>query len=453
MEYLARTIDGFLQEWKEDKDRKPLLVRGARQVGKSWSIRHLGETFKNFIEVNLEKRRDLLPLFAGTTDVRHLVGQLELLYNTPIVAGETLLFIDEIQFSLEAIGLLRFFKEDYPGLHVVAAGSLLEFALESIPSFGVGRISSLFMFPLSFKEYLSAIGKPSWITAIEKADATAPIFDALHSDLTKAYRDFQIIGGMPACVKAWVESNDYEKCATLQDEIQQSYFDDFGKYAGKMDPELLRATLRSVVAQQGSKFMYSKVGGGYRADAVKEALLRLSQAGLVKAVRMSAANGLPLGSQVNHKFTKYIFLDSGLLLRILNLDFGLDDMRNFIITSSDVDLVNKGTLAEMFVGWEMIKSYNPRMQLDIFYWENISKGTSAEVDYVTACNMLVLPIEVKSGTSGKMKSLRSFMEAKHLNVAVRSSLENFAMLDLANNSKIYIIPLYAIANYKEYLRR
>lgn len=452
MKYIGRTIDAFMLEWKDEDDRKPLIVRGARQVGKSWAIRHLGETFRYFIEVNLEKRKDLLPLFASASDVKQLTSQLGLLFDTPVVEGETLLFIDEIQFSPEAIGLLRFFKEDLPGLHVVAAGSLLEFALETLPSFGVGRVRSLFMYPMSFFEFLAASGKQSWVKAIEGATADTHVFDALHSSLVNEYRNFMIVGGMPACVAKWVETKDYMKCSEAQDDIQQSYFDDFSKYSAKIDPEVLRATLRSVVAQQGSKFVYSKVEGNHREPIVKEALRRLTQAGIIKPVKMTAANGLPLGAEVNEKFVKYLFLDSGMMLRILDMDFGVDDIKTLVIAGADTDLVNKGSMAEMFVGWEIIKSSNPKMQHDLFYWENISKGASAEVDYVLPYNMRILPIEVKSGTSGKMKSLRMFMESKKLSIAIRTSLENFNVLNVDDNMKILIVPLYAITNYKHLLR-
>lgn len=453
MNYISRTIDDFLQEWKDEDDRKPLLVRGARQVGKSWSIRHLGQTFRHYIEINLEKRKDLLPLFTSASDVKQLVSQISLLTDTPVIEGETLLFIDEIQYSPEAIGLLRFFKEDLPNLHVVAAGSLLEFALETIPSFGVGRVRSVFMYPLSFKEFLGATGHATWIKAINSASTENPLFDALHTSLVAAYRDFMIVGGMPACVAKWVETGDYLKCASIQEDIQQSYFDDFGKYSSKIDPEVLRTTLKSVVGQQGSKFTYSKVEGNYREPVIKEALRRLTQAGLIKPIKMSAANGLPLGAEVNEKFIKYIFLDTGLMLRILDMDFGIDDMKTLIVAGNAVDLVNKGSMAEMYAGWEIVKSSNPKMQHDLYYWENTAKGASAEVDFVLPYNMKILPIEVKSGTSGKMKSLRTFMESKNLNIAIRTSLENFGILNVADNHSILIIPLYALFCYKKQLER
>lgn len=451
MKYLGRNIDAYLYDWKLESDRKPLLVRGARQVGKSWAIRHLAESFENFIEINLESRKDILPLFAEATDVKKLTRQISLIFGIPIIEGKTLLFIDEIQFSLEAISLLRYFREEMPGLHVIAAGSLLEFALEEIPSFGVGRISSVFMYPFSFTEYLKAIGKQDWVEEISTSSYKSPIFGALHDKIVEEFRDFMLVGGMPACVAKWAETKDYLKCSVIQDEILQSYYDDFGKYAKKIDPGALRATLQSVIQQQGAKFVYSKVEGAYREEIIKESLRRLTQAGLIQPVKMTSANGLPLGAQVNSKFTKYLYLDTGLMLRALDMDFGMDEVKKTAILGTSSDLVNKGSMAEMFVGWELIKSGNHRLKHDLYYWENLAKGASAEVDFVMPYNMQVLPIEVKSGTSGKMKSLRLFMESKHLSIAIRTSLENFAELSLPNDSKILIVPLYAISRYRTIL--
>ncbi len=460
MKYIPRHIDKFLLEWKDDKYRKPLLLRGARQVGKSSSVRNLGKRFKYFLEINLEKRPDARPIFSTVSDVHEIAERLSILTGVPILAGETLLFIDEIQFSPDAIRMLRYFKEDFPQLHVVAAGSLLEFALANLSSFGVGRITSMFMYPLSFKEFLLAMDRDSWVDAIEKAGVENPIFDALHNNLVDALRSFLLVGGMPASVAAWLEDRSYLKCSEIQEDIQQTYFDDFSKYSEKVDPELLRTTLQSVVAQNGDKFVYSRGMEVYKIQDVKEALQMLSRAGLIHEVKMTSANGLPLGAEVNPKFKKYIFLDTGLMLRVQSLDTGGENtMTNFILTSSVTDLVNKGAIAEMFVGLEFIKNGNTRIPESLYYWENLSRGASAEVDYISAYNMDVLPIEVKSGVSGKMKSLRMFMQNKSVHTAIRTSLENFGKLEIANlqggtNEKDYtinIIPLYAIYNYRKFL--
>ncbi|MCH5177108.1 MAG: ATP-binding protein [Prevotellaceae bacterium] len=451
--YIERAIDTLLLEWKNGSSLKPLLLRGARQVGKSRAVQHLGETFDHFIEVNFEKRPEVKDIFEKVHDVRTLADSLGMLYNQPVEAGKTLLFFDEIQSCPDAIKSLWAFKEDYPDLHVVAAGSLLEFALKEIPSFGVGRIRSLFVYPFSFDEFLVAEGKRSWVSAKQAADGKTPLFTALHNDLVQHYRTFLMVGGMPASVSAWVESHDYRQCQTELDDIQLAYYDDFAKYAKRVDPTLLRNTLQSVILQVGNKFMYSKVEGAYRAEEVKKALGLLCDAGIIKRVSHTAANGLPLGAETNEKFRKYIYLDSGLLLRILDMDLGsARQLTELIVAGTAEDLVNKGGLTEMVLGWEMIKYNNPRSQHDLYYWENTAEGTRSEVDYVIAHDLKVLPIECKSGVSGKMKSLHLFMRQKQLTDAIRCSLENFALLESHDKQqadavrRIQVMPLYAISN-------
>ena len=451
--YIERAIDSLLLEWKNSHNLKPLLLRGARQVGKSSAVKHLGKSFKYYIEINFETRPEVRELFEKVHNVHELANNLSILYNQPVIAGETLLFLDEIQASPDAIKSLWSFKEDFPDLHVIAAGSLLEFTLKELSSFGVGRIRSLFIYPFSFDEFLMAEGKESWVKAKREASAEKPLFEALHNDLVQHYRTFLMVGGMPASVAAWVNSHDYRQCQTELDDIQLSYYDDFAKYAKKVEPQLLRNTLQSVILQIGNKFTYSKVTGGYRTEDVKKALELLCDAGIIKKVCHTAGNGLPLGAEVNNKFCKYIYLDSGLLLRILDLDLGsAQPLTELIMAGTAEDLVNKGGLAEMELGWELIKYNNPRTQHDLYYWENTAEGTRSEVDYLTVRDLKILPIECKSGTSGKMKSLHYFMKQKQLSYAIRCSLENFALLESTDNQsgdtprRIQIIPLYAVSN-------
>mgnify|MGYP003253053946 FL=1 len=453
MAYLVRNIDVELLKWKDSPRRKPLLVRGARQVGKSWSIRHLGETFKHYLEVNLEKEKDLCSLFEEVSDVKELSQRLGAVHNVPVIPGNTLLFIDEIQNCPAALKSLWFFKESYPDLHVVAAGSLLEFALNEMPSYGVGRIRSMFMYPMSFKEFLMARGKGMWIKGIATADWAHPIDERLHSRLVSEFRSFLMVGGMPASVSAWVETQDYSACQDEQNDIQQSYLDDFAKYAGKVDPQLLRNTLSAVVRQSGKKFVYSKVDGGYKAEDVKESLRLLRDAGIIIPVQMSAANGLPLGAQVNPKFTRYDYLDTGLLLRVLAMNYDDDrELTRLILAGEAPELVNKGIVTELTAGLELMNCVYPQSKYELFYWENLERNATAEVEYVIAKNARCLPIEVKAGISGKMKSLRLFMNKKNLVGGIRCSLENFGRLEVSDTDEtgrqvirtIGILPLYAV---------
>ena len=422
-------------------------------MGKSWAVEHLGETFDYFIEVNFEKQPNMLEVFQKVHDVHELTNRLSMYYNTPVIPGKTLLFIDEIQDSVDAIKSLWAFKEDFPDLHVVAAGSLLEFALKGLSSFGVGRIRSLFVYPFSFDEFLVAEGKTAWVRAKQEANAEKPLLTLLYDDLVQHYRTFLMVGGMPASVAAWVTTHDYRECQAELDDIQLTYYDDFPKYADKVDPTLLRNTLQSVVMQIGNKFIYSHVDGGYRAEDVKKALSLLCDAGIIKRVNHTAANGIPLGAEVNDKYRKYIYLDSGLLLRILDMDLGgARQLTELVLAGTAEDLVNKGGLAEMMLGWELVKYNNPRSQHELYYWENTAEGTKSEVDYIITRDLKVLPIECKAGVSGKMKSLYEFMRQKHLTDAIRCSLENFAQLEHCDNKDngamrhIQILPLFAISN-------
>lgn len=451
--YIERPIDALLLEWKNSRVHKPLLLRGARQVGKSWAVEHLGETFEHFIEVNFEKQPDMLEVFQKIHDVHELTNRLSMYYNTPVIPGKTLLFIDEIQDSVDAIKSLWSFKEDFSELHVVAAGSLLEFALKDLSSFGVGRIRSLFVYPFSFDEFLLAEGKSAWVKAKQEANAEKPLLTPLYNDLVQHYRTFLMVGGMPASVAAWVTTHDYRECQAELDDIQLTYYDDFPKYADKVDPTLLRNTLQSVVVQIGNKFTYSHVDGGYRSEDVKKALSLLCDAGIIKRVSHTAANGIPLGAEVNDKYRKYIYLDSGLLLRILDMDLGgARQLTEMILAGTTEDLVNKGGLAEMMLGWELVKYNNPRSQHELYYWENTAEGTRSEVDYIITRDLKVLPIECKAGLSGKMKSMYEFLRQKHLTDAIRCSLENFAHLEHCDNKddgavrQLQILPLFAISN-------
>ena len=210
--YIERHIDDYLLEWKNSIDRKPLLLRGARQVGKTTAIKHLGEQFEYFIEANFEKQKDLSLLFAKNLSIKEIVARIGAIYDKPIIPGKTLLFFDEIQVCPEAIHSLWFLKEDYPELHVVAAGSLLEFALKGLRSYGVGRIRSLFMYPLSFDEFLESQGKANWLQKKREATSETPLFDELHNILVEEFRSYLMVGGMPASVVAWKNNKDYVLC-------------------------------------------------------------------------------------------------------------------------------------------------------------------------------------------------------------------------------------------------
>lgn len=434
--YFRRHIDSYLEKWKIDSNRKPLLVRGARQVGKSSAIRQLSKSFKYFVEINLEKQQNAKLLFVENIDISLLCSQLSAIYNTPIIAGETLLFIDEIQESERAIASLRYFYEDFPELHVVAAGSLLEFALKELPSFGVGRIRSLYMYPFSFDEFLMAQGLDFPLEFKKNQSLNEkPIPLALHQDLVSLVRSFYLVGGMPEAVQVWIESKDFLNCATVHNDILDTYFEDFSKYKSRISPLILSSTLKSVALQAGNKFVYSEVGSDSNTASIKEALDLLVLAGLIIPVIHTAANGIPLGAEINIKFRKFLFLDIGLMQSLLGLQ------PKDILLSTEIEFVNKGSLSESFAGLELLKYNNYLKKPELYYWQRTERNAQAEVDYVITKNGKIHPIEVKANKSGAMQSMYKFMEQKGSERGYRVSLEQFAEFE-----KVSIIPLYALSN-------
>ena len=446
MAYYKRNIDAKLLEWKDSVRRKPLLIRGARQVGKSTAVRQLGKEFKYFVEVNLESQPSIQQLFTKDIDVHRTCEAISATMGIPFVAGETLLFIDEIQVSQEAIMSLRYFKEDYPELHVIAAGSLLEFALEELLSFGVGRIRSLYMYPFSFDEFLLAQGLDTTVVFKRKATSTSPLPEAVHNMLVEQLKSFYLVGGMPAAVTEWIESKSYIECTHIHNDILDTYQDDFSKYKSRVSPALLRKVLRSVALQAGSKFVFRQVADDIHSSVIKDALHLLALAGLIKPVTHSDGNGVPLGAEENSSYTKYLFLDLGLMQTMLGTPAAN------ILLSSDVDFVNKGAASEMFAGLELVKNHDCFQKAEMYYWQNMSRGTNAEIDYLVTRNGVVLPIEVKASTRGSMQSLWLFMRKKGLHNAIRTSLENFGEFEYADNEvhdavrHVDIVPLYALSN-------
>lgn len=444
--YYKRNIDDKLLEWKESPRRKPLLIRGARQVGKSTAVRHLGKGFKYFVEVNLESQPSIRQLFTKDIDVHRTCEAISATLGIPVVAGKTLLFIDEIQVCQEAIMSLRYFKEDYPELHVIAAGSLLEFTLEELPSFGVGRIRSIYMYPFSFDEFLLAQGLDTTVDFKHKATSLSPLPEAVHNKLVEQLKIFYLVGGMPAAITEWVESKSYIECTRVHNDILDTYQDDFSKYKSRISPALLRQVLRSVALQAGCKFVFRQVADDIHSSVIKEALHLLTLAGLIKPVTHSDGNGVPLGAEENCNYTKYLFLDLGLMQTMLGTPAAN------VLLSSDVDFVNKGAASEMFAGLELVKNHDCFQKAEMYYWQNLSRGTNAEIDYLVVKDGIVVPIEVKASTRGSMQSLWLFMRKKGLHRAIRTSLENFGEFEYVDKESqdevrhVDVVPLYALSN-------
>ena len=435
MEYIERDVDRELREWSVSDQGMPLLIRGARQVGKTSSVRHLGKSFKYYVEIDLNEHQELHELFSQMLTPQEICLQLSYAVNIPIEAGETLLFIDEIQSCPDAINKLRYFYEQYPELHLIAAGSLLEFVLADIPSFGVGRIRSLFMYPFSFEEFLHANGEDLLISAYQSASPEKPLNTIVHEKILQRFRSFILMGGMPRVVQEYVETKDLRRCQLILNDLVVSYKDDFKKYRKRIPEERLTTVLESVARQHSGRFVYSNVNDNLSLSQVKITLELLVKAGLVYPVVHSAANGIPLGAETNERYQRMVLFDTGILMRMLGLNLAELFVRGVEI------LINKGSLAEVFVANELVKTSSCYEPPQLFCWHREKKDSQAEVDFVVQKGYDIIPIEVKAGTRGSMQSLRIFMQEKHSAYGVRTSQENFAQYD---NIKVY--PLYAISN-------
>jgi predicted AAA+ superfamily ATPase len=437
MNYFDRKIDCALQQWSSEKYRKPLMLRGARQVGKTTAVRNLGKHFAYFIEINFENKEYAAAktIFAQHSNPQIICSELAALLGEPIMAGKTLLFLDEVQDCPDAISALRYFYEQMPELHVIAAGSLLEFALEEIPSFGVGRIDSMFMYPFSFSEFLCAMGHETWIRLIDKATPESPVSDAIHGKIVEQLKNFLIIGGMPEVVAEFVRTRDFLRCQKILNSLLMSFRNDFAKYKKRIPAARINEVFSSVARQAEGKFVYEHVSQNLTNEQVKKSLELLLMAGLCYQVTHASADGIPLGARINPRYRRIIPFDTGIYQRILNLDI------SGILFSNDFDTINKGAVAEIFVGCELKKNASCYSDNELYCWVREKKSADAQIDFVVQCGETIVPIEVKSGKQGKMQSMWIFLEEKKLKEGIRISLENFAHYE-----KINVYPLYAVGN-------
>ena len=433
--YIQRKIDDVLLTWQRSSSRKPLLIRGARQVGKSTAVRNLSKQFDYFIEINFDEQPEYLNLFANTSDIGDLIEQLAIITQTEIIEGRTLVFLDEIQASLPAISKLRYFYEKKPNLHVIAAGSLLEFALSELPSFGVGRVRSLFMYPFSFIEFLGALNEKPLASMIQQSNSQSPINPIFHEKLKIYFKKFLIIGGMPQAVQTYVAKGDLLEVQRILDDLIIAIQADFVKYKRQIPPTNIKPVFESIVKQVGTKFKYSNDLTSLTNPVIKQVIDLLEMAGLVYQVKHSSSNGIPLGAEANPKKIKLLIFDTGIYQRILGLDVAS------LLLKDDIEVINKGNIAELFVGLELLKSNDAYEKTALHYWHREAKNSQAEVDYVIQNQDFIFPVEVKAGTKGAMQSMHLFMDEKKSRYGLRLSLENFTEYE-----KVKVLPLYAVSN-------
>jgi predicted AAA+ superfamily ATPase len=433
---LKRTIDQDLLTWKDVKERRPLVLRGARQVGKSFTIREFArQHFSDFVEINFEKQPELKALFNGT-DVKKILKGLSQWSNQEIIQGKSLLFIDEIQECPQALLALRYFFEELPQLHVVAAGSLLDFLLREqtetlrIP---VGRIEYRYLHPLSFKEFLLATQQTGVLAAIADMKVGAPLLPIMHEKALQQVEIYLRVGGMPAVVSAYQQAPESFRYREIQAAITQTYREDFLKYQSRVDRDIIEAVFRKLPLFATKKFKYVDLASDTQSRTIKAVLELFDRARVISKVFTTAANGLPFNAESNTDRFKFILIDCGLMAQMQQIPVSVQQGFN-------LDLVNSGALAEQFVGQELLQLLHSYDEPRLYYWHRESKSSQAEVDYVLADRGEVVPVEVKAGKTGRLKSLRIFIETKRSRVGVRISQHEVSLVD-----EILSVPFYAVS--------
>ena len=433
---MERTIDYYLEKWVSVENRKPLLVRGSRQVGKTYAVRKLSEKFDTFIEINFDSDFKVKRFFEESITPSEIVRNLELYYDKKIVPHKTLLFFDEIQECKNAVRSLRYFYEKMPQLHLIAAGSLLEFTLSEIPSFGVGRVESIQMYPMSFMEFIRAVKNDEIIEVIRKASFLSPMNDVLHELLLKELKVFQIIGGMPEVVAQYLNRKDIKESQRTLNILIKGYETDFDKYRKQVPMTRLKETLLSIAQQSGAKFKYSTVGDE-SGTLYKDALNLLIRAGLAYVIPHTSASGIPLGATTNLRRFKVFLFDTGIYQRLMKLN-----LSEYIVADFKT-IINRGVLAENLIANELIKSQSPYDTPELYYWHRNARNSLAEIDFIIEHEDIIIPVEVKAGLGRKMKSMHLFLQEKKLPFGIRFSSDNFS-----KNGKILSIPLYAVEALK-----
>lgn len=427
---MKRLLETQLLHWKNADRRKPLILRGARQVGKTWLIENvLAREFDHLAKIDLEKRNDLHVHFEKDLDPRKILGNLELTTGR-ITAGKTLLFLDEIQACPRALMALRYFHEEMPDLHVVAAGSLLEFAFGDI-SVPVGRVQYLHLHPLTFHEYLLATrGQP-----MAERSLTPPVAvdEPVQLSILDELRNYFFVGGMPECVKVWRDTGSMVETFDVQSELLESYRDDFSKYHPRVDTTCLDAVLLNAARSVGEQLKYTRLNDGHSGPTNRKAFDLLVKAKVLNKIPSCDPSGLPLGASANSKRFKASLLDIGLMQRLCQMPVEVE------LRQKDLLAIYRGKLAEQFVAQELLAHHGP----ELYYWSREARSSNAEVDFLVVCGGRIYPVEVKSGAGGSLKSLHLMLE-KYPNCPGGMVLYSGVYKKLVSQ-RLEFLPLYSVA--------
>ncbi len=443
---MKRNVEQYLTQWKGSPNRKPLIIRGARQVGKTYLVRSFAREFDNLVEINFERHPDVAELFSSN-DPLTIIRLLDLHFNTQITPGKTLLFLDEIQDRPQILATLRYFYEEMGDLHIVAAGSLLEFALEQ-PNFSmpVGRVEYLYLGPMQFEEYLVATDNDRLAHFLNEFTLDSSIPEVIHQQFLSNLHTFMVTGGMPEAVKIFRDTGSWQECERVKNSILTTFQDDFNKYDRRIDRDVLYDLFRKIPFQVGKKFKYVNINRHQRAAVIGKALGLLSQAKVAAKIHHTSGNGIPFGAEINHRKFKTLFLDIGLMATSCGLNF-LDFTR-----AEDVLLVNSGALCEQFIGQHLLYSGEFYREAELFYWAREQKGSSAEVDYLIASGSTIIPVEVKAGSGSSLKSMHVFLKLKKRNFGLRFNSDRPSLLETTTSVanlddvpfRLLSLPLYLV---------
>jgi len=429
--------------WKDKKNRKPLIIRGARQVGKSTLVNEFGKEFRYFITLNLEKARDR-KLFEDLEQTRDIVDAVFLRSGVPYTHEPTLIFIDEIQESPKAISQLRFLHEDYPHLYIIAAGSLLEFAMKNIKSFPVGRVEQVLLHPFDFDEFLLALGRGHLLNELE----IVPVKKAAHNILLDLFNDYAVIGGMPEVIKRYIADNSLANLGEIYSNLWQSYRDDVEKYASNpTERKVIRHIIDTAPFEKDRITLAGFGNSAYRSREVGEALRALDMARIIQLIYPTTCMKPPVLPNLTRK-PRLQFLDTGLL----NYSSG---RQAELIGLKDLNSFGRGKILQHLVT-QQIQAQNPSPLFKPAFWVREKANSNAEVDLVYQYEKYLIPVEIKSGGHGTLRSLHQFVERSAHRYAVRL-LANYTLVEKVTTpgETPYLLlnmPYYAATKISQYIR-
>ena len=435
---MQRTAIKKLKEWKDEKNHKPLIIEGARQVGKTWLMKEFGKQYyEQVVYLHFDNNPELAAVFEHDYKIPRLIEAFEILSGIKINSDNTLIIFDEVQECPRALTSLKYFNEEAPEYDIIAAGSLLGLIHHEGTGFPVGKVSFLNLYPMNFFEFVRALGEERFIKLIEKKDFQ--MVKIFNNDFEKLVKMYCYIGGMPEVVQNFINNRDYKKVREIQKTILASYENDFSKHVPANTVEKIRMlwqTIPSQLAKENKKFIYSAIKTGARAKEYELALLWLKDAGLIYQVNRIKKPDLPLIAYQDFEAFKLFVVDVGLLSALTNLDV------KTILERTKIFEEFKGAIAEQYV-YQQLKSTNDDMP--IYYWSNDS--SRSEIDFVVQLDDYVIPVEVKAEKNLKAKSLKNFIQEYKSKKSVRTSLADYKL----NDNNLYDIPLYAIGDIESIL--